>query len=238
MLRLPLHHPEPFAATLGVMLYPETTESGRRKARAFAAQHLAEPLREAMEDGHSPSYETLVLLATNCGEQLDDLETRFQQGMWVGDLVKALYTLSCSHPKLASWNNAASILERAAGRRSGSRSAFHVARKRLLTVAHLWGAWSIRDGKFNPIPEIGYTGWDVFQYFLAESEVLRDWGQNWRPKRAKAEPPLPAEVYAVPGDWHPPARQEGWPPVGIAPYLELPAHLLEGLKPAGRPRKT
>jgi hypothetical protein len=33
---LPLDHPEPFAAVLGVMLYPGTDEDDRRKARAFA----------------------------------------------------------------------------------------------------------------------------------------------------------------------------------------------------------
>ena len=31
---LPLDHPEPFAAVLGVMLYPGTDEDDRRKARA------------------------------------------------------------------------------------------------------------------------------------------------------------------------------------------------------------
>ena len=40
---LPLDHPEPFAATLGVMLYPEIDEVDPPKARAFAAQWLASP---------------------------------------------------------------------------------------------------------------------------------------------------------------------------------------------------
>ena len=48
---LPLDYSEPFAATLGVMLYPATVEADSRKARAFAAQFLAEPIRR-LYDGH------------------------------------------------------------------------------------------------------------------------------------------------------------------------------------------
>ena len=33
---LPFDYPEPFAATLGVMLYPEMDEDERGKARAFS----------------------------------------------------------------------------------------------------------------------------------------------------------------------------------------------------------
>ena len=42
---LPLEHFEPFAATLGVMLYPGLDEDDQRKARAFAAQWLALTVR-------------------------------------------------------------------------------------------------------------------------------------------------------------------------------------------------
>jgi hypothetical protein len=45
---LPLDSPEPFAATLGVMLYPGTDKSDQAKARAFAARWLAEPLRRSL----------------------------------------------------------------------------------------------------------------------------------------------------------------------------------------------
>ncbi|MGC1348018.1 MAG: hypothetical protein WA863_18420 [Methyloceanibacter sp.] len=34
---LPLDHPEPFTATLGVMLYPATDEKDPPRAHAFAA---------------------------------------------------------------------------------------------------------------------------------------------------------------------------------------------------------
>jgi len=48
---LPLDHPDPLAATLGVMLYSGQDEDSQRGARAFAAQFLAEPLRLFHEAG-------------------------------------------------------------------------------------------------------------------------------------------------------------------------------------------
>jgi len=40
---LPVDYPEPFAAVLGTMLYPNEEDDAQR--RAFAAHHLAEPIR-------------------------------------------------------------------------------------------------------------------------------------------------------------------------------------------------
>jgi len=68
MLILPLSHPEPFAATLGVMLYPGTDDADVRKARAFAAHYLAEPVRRFIADGYKLSSETLLALFTDGGE--------------------------------------------------------------------------------------------------------------------------------------------------------------------------
>jgi hypothetical protein len=41
---LPLTDPVPFWATLGVMLYPGEDDAERRKAKAYAAHAMAEPL--------------------------------------------------------------------------------------------------------------------------------------------------------------------------------------------------
>ena len=57
---LPLDHPEPFSATLGVMLYPATDEADTLKARAYAAQVLAKPFRRFQEEGGDPPFETLL----------------------------------------------------------------------------------------------------------------------------------------------------------------------------------
>ena len=231
--------PEPFAATLGVMLYPGTDEADTAKARAFASQWLATPLKRFRAAGHRLPYEQLAQIIEAAGEQLTDLDQRWRRGVITGDLVKVYFALSCTNRSLASWNNAGRIVERAASRAkvSGSRTILLYAKAQFLTVAHLWGAWSIRDGNFEQRPEVGYGGYADVQSFLTEAEILRDWGQNWRPPRKGGETPLPVDVWRVPDDWSPLPRLPGWPETGKVPYLALPADLLANLKPAGRPRK-
>jgi len=42
---LPLDHPDPLAAALGIMLYSGLDDESRRRARAYTTRFLAEPLR-------------------------------------------------------------------------------------------------------------------------------------------------------------------------------------------------
>jgi hypothetical protein len=236
---LPLDHPEPFAATLGVMLYPGDGLD-RRKARAFAAQYLAEPLRHFHEAGGRLDYETLLQITTDAGERLADLDKRWWGGTATGEIFKAFFILAHTKPALASWNNAIVITETVAGSEkvSGSRSSLWKVRSKFMSVAHLWGAWSFREREFTSKPEIGYDGYADFQSFLTEAEILRQWGQSWHPARDKAEPPLPEDVWRVPDDWQPLDRQPGWPKTGMIPDLALPETLLANLKPAGRPKRA
>lgn len=240
---LPLDHLEPFAATLGVMLYPGSDPSDQRRARAFAARFLSEPMRRFGDAGHSLPAEALLQLLRDAGgafgeaESLDDVDARWWAGTATGEMTKAYFILADTEPERASWNNAARLAEDAAARddRPRSRNELWAAKREFLPVAHLWGAWMIRGGCFGSDDGVGYDGWTDFQFFLAEAESLRYWGQNWRPRRDKAEPPLPAEVWTVPDDWRPPERQPGWPMTGVIPPMSFPAGLLEGLRPAGRP---
>lgn len=236
---LPFDHPEPFAATLGVMLYPGTDGTDPRNARAFAAHYLAEPLRRFHEADHALPYDALKRIAHDSGQRLTDLDKRWWGGTATGDLFKALFVLATTNRTLASWDNAVKIFESAASRSksSGSRSHLLEEKSRFLSVAHLWGAWSIREGRFEAHREVGYLGRHDFQSFLNETEILREWGQTWRPSRAKSRPPLPPDVWRVPDSWSPPNRQPGWPDTGTIHSMTLPADLLAGLKPAGRPRK-
>ena len=237
---LPLDHPEPFAAVLGVMLYPGAGEGDRGRARAFAAQYLAEPIRQYQKAGGVLPYDTLMRIATDAGVPLDDLEHRWWDATATGEMFKTLFALANTEPALGSWNNAARLAELTAGRNkvSGSRSALWAARKRFLFVAHLWAAWCIRNGRFISQPEVGYHGRHDFQSFLTEAEILRKWGQSWRAPRANAAPPLPAEVWRVPQNWSPPDRKPDWPPTGKIPDLTLSDDLLAELRKPGRPRKT
>jgi hypothetical protein len=235
---LPLDHPEPFAAVLGVMLYPGTDEDDRRKARAFAVHWLAEPFRRFHEVGGRLSNDELERLVMDGGALLSDLHDRWRGGLAAGELFKALFILAKKKPALASWENAIRVYELSAKRAgsSGSRTELYQERSRFLSVAHLWGAWSIREGKFGE--QVGYDGWADFQCFLTEAEILRDFGQNWRPSRARSKPPLPPEVWCVPSSWEPPPRQSDWPNTGMIPDLTLSDDLTAGLKPPGRPRKA
>ena len=130
------------------------------------------------------------------GALLSDLDDRWRGGLAVGDLFKALFILAKNKPALASWENAIRVYEISAKRAgsSGSRTELYQERSRFLSVAHLWGAWSIRKGNFGERLEVGYDGWADFQCFLTEAEILRDFGQNWRPSRAKSKPPLPVRT--------------------------------------------
>jgi hypothetical protein len=109
-----------------------------------------------------------------------------------------------------------------------------------MSVAHLWAAYCIRDRKWRGGETDGYDGFTDFQFFLAEAETLREWGQSWVPSREKAGPPLPDEVWRTPDGWEPPPRQAHRPLTGGIPGLVLDAELIQaaGLRPAGRPRKS
>lgn len=237
---LPLDHPEPFAATLGTMLYPGEDTADRHKARAFASQYLAEPLRQFHEEGQRLSYEALQQIALDSGARLDDLDKRWWAATAAGEMFKTYFALANTDPKLASWNKAVELANLVATRqrKSGVRSSLLAFRTQYLTVAHLWGVWSIREGKFPTRPEVGYDGAADFEAFLMEAEILRNWGQTWRAPRSKAEPPLPTEVWRVPEDWRPQTRRPDWPETGKVPALTIPEELLANLKPAGRPRKN
>jgi hypothetical protein len=228
MLILPLDYPEPFAATLGVMLYPAIDEVAR--ARAFAAQYLAKPIQLFHEAGHTLPYDALARIAIDAGQPLTDHDARWWGGSAVGETFKTFFALANADPRLASWSNAVWIAEKVAGRHSGARTFLYEARRRFWSVAHLWGAWSIRKGQFVHHPEVGYDGVADFQSFLAEGEILRRWGQEWQPLRRNSDPPLPPDVWRVPVDWEPPVRQPGWPKTGMIPHLTISEELLAELR--------
>jgi len=227
---LPLDHPEPFAATLGVMLYPGIDNDDPAKARAFTSHYLATKIERYEKAGHKTPRDVLLRLVRDGGQRLDDLDERWWGGTATGELFKTLWALFNTDPTLATWNNATKIAEEVTGRAqaSGSRSALWEARQRFLSVAHLWAAWVIRGGKFE-------RGYDDFQAFLAEAEILRDFGQTWQPQRAESKPLLPHDIWRVSENWKPELPQ---PETVKLHALTLPEHLLSSLKPAGRPRKA
>jgi hypothetical protein len=225
---LPLDHPEQFLATFGVMLYPAMEGDDPRRARAYAAQALAEPIRRLHESGRSLSYDALARIAMDAGQRLTDFDERWWGGTATGEVFWILFLLSNLHRERASWNNAIKYTELVSKGRNerGSRSDFWQARGRFLTVAHLWTAWSIRGRRVY--------GRADFQLFLTQAEDLRTWGQGWRPPRAKSEPLLPQGCWRVPENWKAPKPWPDWPETQYA----LDPKLVATLKPSGRPRKS
>jgi hypothetical protein len=235
---LPFDYPEPYALTLGIMLYPGADEVEQCQAKGFASHYVREYLPLIYRVGLSLSNEELNRVLDDATD-LFDLRERWLKGTMTGEMFRVFLALAHTEPVLATWANVMRLIKvRAAKHPTGtSETNMYAVRKQFGSVAHLWAAWMIRHGEFQTDLGLRGSGDDEFQSFLAESEVLRDWGQTWRHKRGKAEPPLPLEIWRVPNDWQPPAEQTGWAQTGEIPHLEWPQEHVSQLRKSGRPRK-
>jgi hypothetical protein len=232
---LPIDATEPFAATLGVMLYPGADESS--KARAFTAQYLAKPLQDFHDAGYRLPYEQLADFAFANTETLADQPTRNRDALVFGDVVAMYFMLWHSRPELASWNHAIQLVEATIPTGGGSRTTIVNAKRRFRSVAHLWGALSLRSGRFSDDLSVGYTGRADFQSFLAEAEIVLAWGTNARHHR-KGASPFTGEMWSVPSTWRPVERRAGWPSTGVVRLPELPDESLLSLRRSGRPKRA
>ncbi|WP_281017534.1 MULTISPECIES: hypothetical protein [unclassified Minwuia] len=238
MLQLPLAHPEPFAATLGTMLYPGMDESERRKAATFTSGYLAQPLEEYCRRGGRLSENQLRRIITSGGALIDDLQDRWWAGQATGEITKILIALHNSDSALASWKNATSIVEQETGSIRGTgRSALMEYRRQFHSVSHLWAAWRLREGRFAADALSGNSLAIDFRRFVCEAERIRLWGQGFRPERAKSEPLFDGEMWTAPEEWLAPLPYPQWPGEDWVPPIEATPEQLQGLRPAGRPRK-
>jgi len=137
MPSLPTDRPEPFAAVLGIMLYPGTDQSDQRKALAFASQNLALPVRCLQEAGFQLPHASLQRIVMDAGTPLDDIDERWRLGLEMGDLFKAICLLARDRPDIASWENAIRIYERCAvqTKARASRSKLWLTKRRFISVA-------------------------------------------------------------------------------------------------------
>jgi hypothetical protein len=210
-----------------VMLYPDDAV----KARAYAAQLLlAEPIPRFLEAGHTLSQDDLVRIMRDSAPRLYDRDKRLWDGSAIGEVFKTFLALYNTDPGLASWSNAVIIAQKIAGLRSGSRTSLYRLKRDLWSVAHLWAAWSIRNRQFVSYSNVGYDGSADFKSFLAEAEILREWGQQWQPLRRNSDQPSPPCAWRVPEGWEPPTRQRGWPKTGMIPHFTISEGLLAELR--------
>ncbi len=248
MPTLPMNHPEPLAATLGVMHYPGAEGNDRAHAAAFAAQFVAAAVKS---QGGTIDDMTAARLFRDAGVPLGEWETRAREGQAVGEVVKVLLALWLRDQQYASWEKAMKIVREHAAPRTGggSRSRLMELKGRYLAVAHLWAAWQLREGRFTTDTEVGYDGYADFEAFIAESEIIRKWGQALGPlsfidsgEEKTIDPPdqpfFTGDMWKPPTDWRPCERQPHWPLTGVIPVITLPEKMLGGLRRAGRPRKS
>src|ERR1700674_160136 len=166
---LPVDHPEPFAAVLGTMLYPNEGEAAQR--RAFAAHYLAEPIRRFEAAGGALAYNDLSRIVKDGGARLDDLDQRWWGGTGMGELFKNLFALANHNPEQASWEYSSRIVEKYAttAKVSGSRTSIMAAKRRFLSVAHLWAPTVYAAESFRERVEVHYHYADDFESFLTEA---------------------------------------------------------------------
>ena len=91
---LPVDYPEPFAAVLGTMLYPN--EEDDAQGRAVAAHYLAEPIRRFEAVGGVLPYDDLLRIVKDGGARLDDLDQRWRGGTAMGEFVQSPFRVSKS----------------------------------------------------------------------------------------------------------------------------------------------
>ena len=94
---LPVDYPEPFAAVLGTMLYPNEGDAAQRCA--FAAHCLAEPIRRFEAAGGALAYNVEARPAVFHDTRQVDLDQRWWGGTVMGELFKILFALASHNPE-------------------------------------------------------------------------------------------------------------------------------------------
>jgi hypothetical protein len=228
---------EPAAEIWSVMLFPE---DDRKRAvymarlwqgfyPTFEEDNLGEPVARPV---------LLSIMKTAAAVDLIDraeLKARHWEGMLAGEQLKVRAAIVQSQPKRASWNAAAKLV---AGRTGTSRAVLYEARRKFLSVIHLWAAYILRGQQFPGDAAPGYTALDDIRIFVAEAMALLQWATSFKLDRKKAEPTLDrnrVDFWVPSPDWSPPAFKAGWPRDGRLRVPTLPEEWLRRVK--ARPRK-
>lgn len=236
MPTLPLDHPDPLAATLATMHYPNAAERAQRQVLINHLMPLVEG-RSSISIAYDQVMDRTLIVA---GSDLPDLEERIFGATATGQVVKAFLVLSWNDGTIASWTKAYATANEVAGptaKRCISASYLKMQRARFESVAHLCAALCLRDLIFKPEPLVGYDLDADFHSFLAEAEWVRRWGLTWKRPASKAVTPFAGvEMWEPPIYWSPLFRRKGWPLTGGMADLALAPELVSRLRPPGRPQ--
>jgi hypothetical protein len=238
IIPLPVYHGDVYGSMVGTMLFPNEPT----KADTFAAQHLTKgSLQAYLRAGHMLSGLRQIALFDAIGRGIASHEIEMQElhGQRVGDVVKALWGLICSCPKIASWETAILMVENGSVAAGGqiSRATLRAALSDMRRVLHLWGALALRDYQILADPNVGYDVLDDLIAFMTEAMTLLRHLCTWRDGRKKSDTLLADDAF---GPWlglEPHEPRPEWPKSGgIHRILFAPSVLIPVRRPPGRPR--
>lgn len=235
---LPLHHPDPFSAIFGIMLYPCSTNDDVAKAQAFTSSVLSNVFHQQLQQGREISAETLTAIFVGQSMPPTDLAERWDKGLAAGQVFYRYFCLAQQEPNLASWNNAEKLADQDLKKlaRGFSPTRLKVVRRQFNPVIHLWAAWHSTGGPLSPDAEDSIT---ALETLLIEAQGYLEWALSWQPQHARATPPLSDEPFWVlPKHFRPKNPPPGWPNTVQLGHSKLSAEQIRMLKPAGRPKKT
>lgn len=153
-------------------------------------------------------------------------------GQSAGEQLLLLLALSRHAPDHASRNKVLFLLEWQKHFHSlpGSKAEMDRAWQSHRSVAHLWAPFIARDG-FYKIDEFGYTSAHDGVAFLMEAELMRQFGESFKPP-GRDQPILdPAQTWRVPDTWRPMKWHPDWPPRGNILWIQrLEPWMLEKLQ--------
>jgi hypothetical protein len=238
---LPLENDEPFALTLGVMLYPEADGAApSEQALAYRSHYLAEPIRRLFAADRVLPYLYLAQLAVDSGQPLRDIEQRWKMGLAAGQLLWIAYTLGKQQPDKCSWGNAVRLLEAQRGRKrvAGSRTSLMQAKAMFESVIHLWAAWCVREPEGWASDDGEYAGLRQYLRFLDDAGAFLEWGRGFHGEAAKSECMLTADAWVPAVDWGRRRAELMDPLPGKIPLVALNESDIAALRLRGRPVAT
>jgi hypothetical protein len=238
IIPLPLYRRDVCGSLLGTMLFPNDPA----KADTFAAKHLTNGALQAYRRaGFAFSLTQELAFYDAVGRELSssEIETKELHGQRAGEVVKTLWTLICSHPNLASWDRAISMVEDesfAAGIQI-SRTTLRADLSEMRAVLHLWGALVLRNNQILADPNVDYQHLDDLAALMSEAMALLQQLCIWRDGRDMSDTLLAGDAFGPWREWQPHQPRPGWPDTGriyrtsFQPSVRLPVR-----RPAGRPR--
>jgi len=235
MIPLPVHQGDVCGSLLGAMLFP----NDRAKAESYAAQLLTKrPLQDYLQAGYGFAFPIPFLDALGRDLSSKEIERQTLHGQRVGEVVKTLWALICSHPDIASWDSAICVVEDAsvAVGLQTSRATLRAHLAELRAVLHFWGAFALRNYQFIVEPTVGYNGMDDLRAFVSEAMALLQQLCHWRNSRNMPDKLLAGDVVGPWIGWDPHQPQSGWPDTGRLYAISLhPGVRVPVRRPSGRP---